>query len=275
MADWTCTAAMATIFDPVASVVANDRRARRSLDSVINAGGCGLYRTGWRGMPVVVLLISMGAVGLFLALPGRGVTFARAGLLLLIAGLAVALASLIPRFGPSWDRPFFFVLSIIGVLSAVRVITHPRPIYSALFFILVVVVSGGLLILMDATFLAVAVLIIYAGAILVTYLFVIMLSEQGRTPAACDTDSREPFFGVLAGFIVLAVISGRIMTGEPSVPPGDSDLVLGSVEPVGQLLLTEYVVAVQVAGVLLLAAMVGAVAVAKRRAWGSEQGDAA
>lgn len=225
-------------------------------------------------MPVVVvLLICMGAVGLFLALPGRGVTFARAGLLLLIGGLAVALAMLIPRFGPSSDRPWFVVLSVISILAAIRVITHPRPVYSALFFILVVVASSGLLVLMQATFLAAAVLIIYAGAILVTYLFVIMLAQQGDTQAAYDTHAREPFFGVVAGFIVLAVISGRIMSGDPTVGAGNSAELVGSVGPVGRLLLTEYVVAVQVAGVLLLAAMVGAVAVARRRAWGRERGE--
>lgn len=223
-------------------------------------------------MPVVlVLLIALGAVGLFLALPGRGVTFARAGIILLLAALAGALGFLLPQFLPGTGRGWFAVLSLIGVLAAVRVITHPRPVYSALYFILVVVATAGLLVVMQATFLAAALVIIYAGAILVTYLFVIMLAQQGSQAAPYDARAREPFWGVLAGFIVLAVLSGRILAeGEPSAPAQAAAPLAGSPEMVGKLLLTEYVVAMQVAGVLLLAAMVGAVAIARRQAWQRE-----
>ena len=62
----------------------------------------------------------------------------------------------------------------LGVGSAIRVITHPHPVYAALYFILTIIAMAGLILLLSAEFMAFAVIIVYAGAILVTYLFVIM-----------------------------------------------------------------------------------------------------
>lgn len=227
-------------------------------------------------MPVVYLiLITFGAAGLFLALPGRGRSFGRIGLLVLLGLVAACIALLLPRLGGLGDRVAFALLSGIGLFGAIRVITHPRPVYSALFFIVLIVSMGGLLVLMNASFVASALLIIYAGAILVTYLFVIMLAQQGTETAPYDATAREPFWGVLAGFLVLGTLTGHVLSGDAAnelAAPAVGILgTVGDVRPVGELLLTEYVVGVQLAGVLLLAAMVGAVAIAKRQAALSEE----
>src|SRR5262249_46884008 len=155
-------------------------------------------------------------------------------------------------------------------------------VYSALYFVLVVVAVAILLVLLQAEFLAAALLIIYAGAILVTYVFVIMLAQSAMKPTY-DTQAREPFFGTLAGFILLAVITAQILsatTGDggfvapsaatlsppPSLTATGIDPGHGTVKGVGTGLLTVYGIAVELAGVLLLAAMVGAIAIARRRA---------
>jgi NADH-quinone oxidoreductase subunit J len=214
---------------------------------------------------LLVVLVALGAVGLYLALPGAR-SLPRAGALLLM-GAAAALVTLLLQHIPG-DGGAFVVLALIGVGSAVRVITHPKAVYSALFFILVVVAVAGLLVLMQAEFLAAALLIIYAGAILVTYVFVIMLAQQTEGPGSVERTSREPLAGSAAGFLLLAVLGTRLLgTGAASPAPGllDAPAATGTVTAVGTALFTKFVVGVQIAGLLLLAAMVGALAIARRR----------
>jgi len=128
------------------------------------------------------------------------------------------------------DRPgvIFFIFSLIAVASAVRMITHSRPIYSALYFVMVVLSSAGLFLLLEAEFMAFALVIVYAGAILITYLFVLMLAQQ--TPGEdgtvqspeYDRIPREPAAGVAVGFVMLALLSEMIFSGvstELEAPP--------------------------------------------------------
>ena len=69
-------------------------------------------------------------------------------------------------------------------VGAIRVVTHPKPVYSALYFVLTVFASAGLFVLLWAEFMAAALVLIYAGAILVTYVFVIMLAAEAPPPGA-------------------------------------------------------------------------------------------
>ena len=87
--------------------------------------------------------------------------------------LAVSIKSLshLPNFN-------FYIFSFIALGAALRVISHPRPVYAALYFILAILSSCGLYVLLSAEFLAFALVIVYAGAILITYLFVIMLATE-------------------------------------------------------------------------------------------------
>jgi NADH-quinone oxidoreductase subunit J len=171
--------------------------------------------------------------------------------------------------GTHAERVWFTLLALIGLVGALRMITHAKPVYSALYFILVVVATSGLLILTQATFLAAALLIIYAGAILVTYIFVIMLAQQAGGPAPYDQRAREPFIGIVTGFILLAVLTVRLARGEGqafAVIADDPARALGGVTQVGTHLLTQYIVGIEITGVVLLAAMVGAIAIARRKA---------
>ncbi len=215
----------------------------------------------------LIALLTLGGVGLFLAMPGGRSNAHRAALVVLAGAAAALLGLLLPLSRGHSSAPFFVTLSLVGLIAAIRVITHARPVYSALYFILVVVSVAGLLLLMDAEFLAAALLIIYAGAILVTYVFVIMLAQQGSEPPRWDRQARDPLLGIVAGFLVLGVLSARLLTPTMSAAGSTPDVALaaGYSKPLGLALFMDYVVAVQIAGVLLTAAMIGAIAVARRR----------
>jgi NADH-quinone oxidoreductase subunit J len=216
---------------------------------------------------VLLALVTLGGIGLFLAMPGGRGAPGRAAPLLLAIAAALLIAALV-RLTAGPRNAWLILLALVGAVGAVRMITHAQPVYSALYFILVAVSATGLLVLMDAGFLAAALLIIYGGAILVTYVFVIMLAQQSGGPRPYDRQAREPALGVFCGFLILSALASYITAGGAALPPPApaGEAGIGSVANVGALLLTEYVVGVQLAGVLLLAAMVGAIAIARRKA---------
>lgn len=213
---------------------------------------------------LLIFLPVLGATGLYLALAGRDRSLRWMSYLLLAGAGATLLVLAAPLVAGGFTRGWFIVLAAIGVIGAVRMITHRKPVYSALYFILVVLSVTGLLVVLGAEFVAAALLIIYAGAILVTYVFVIMLAQRGGADPT-EAHVREPFLGCMAGFIILILIAVRLFFA-----PEDSDAALPvaadtTVRDVGTVLLTNYIVALQATGLLLLAAMVGAVAVARRK----------
>jgi NADH:ubiquinone oxidoreductase subunit 6 (subunit J) len=125
----------------------------------------------------------------------------------LLGGLAVVVAGwwLIHFEVASPEAVLFYAFALIAVGAAGLMLTQSNPVYAALFFALVVLSTCGLFLLLAAPFLMAATIIIYAGAIVVTFLFVIMLAQQLGVSNA-DQRSREPFLASLAGFILLAAI---------------------------------------------------------------------
>ncbi len=119
----------------------------------------------------------------------------------------------------------FLIFSVIAVSAAVRMITHDRPVYSAINFVFVVLSSAGLFLLLEAEFMAFALIIVYAGAVLITYMFVLMLAQQASSPDKItevpeyDRLAREPAAAVTVGFIFLATIFGSVYQGVPDLPP--------------------------------------------------------
>jgi NADH-quinone oxidoreductase subunit J len=137
----------------------------------------------------------------------------------------------------------FYVFATLGLLSALRMITHHRPVYSALYFIMTIVSTAGLFLLLSAEFMAFALIIIYAGAILITYLFVIMLATQAPTEgdeehlASYDTEAREPWAASAAGFLVIGVVTALMYRGIQA--PRTGGLVAGGPSPGTQEILVE------------------------------------
>ncbi len=222
---------------------------------------------------ILYFVFALGGAGVYLLLPKAGRSKTMAGGVLASSGLVLLMTLLAKRVaGPDETTVWFYLFATIAVVAAARVITHPKPVFSALYFVLVVVAVAALLILQKAEFLAVALVIIYAGAIIVTYLFVIMLAQQGEA-STYDRRAREPFLAVLCGFVLMAAVAGR--AGEISAPPTgtgvlagagaqETELLTGNTAQIGAAVMTRYVVALEIAGVLLLVAMIGAIAMCKK-----------
>jgi len=177
------------------------------------------------------ILLAVGGLGVALALPRPKVSPQLLGALVAAIGFGgVFLALGIKAYQNEQTPPlFFYVFSLIGLGSALRVITHPRPVYAALYFILTVLSSSALYLLLQAEFMAFALIIIYAGAILITYLFVIMLATQAPSEdqvealSEYDRVSREPVVATAVGFILLAVLSTMLARGVNESLPVKTD----------------------------------------------------
>src|SRR5262245_9590877 len=172
----------------------------------------------------VLALCVVAGVGTVLLLPARREASIRkiGGAVLLSAGLIFA--ALLVRWtagsaawGNSAHGVYFWIFSAIALVGAVRVVTHAKPVYSALYFVLTVFASAGLFLLLRAEFMAAALVLIYAGAILVTYVFVIMLAAEAAGPRAGgdgpmmglaehDALSREPVAACAVGFALMGII---------------------------------------------------------------------
>jgi NADH-quinone oxidoreductase subunit J len=184
------------------------------------------------------------------------------------------------------------MFGLIAIAAAVRMITHPRPVYAALYFVVVVLSSAALFLLLEAEFMAFALIIVYAGAILITYLFVLMLAHQAPQPGAefgqpeYDRVPREPAAAATVGFVMLALLSDVIINGTAGLPTptAHSEEAVDNIERVGRALVADFPVSLELAGVILTMAMFGAVVLAqrqielgeqeKRRAAGPAGGDA-
>lgn len=194
---------------------------------------------------LLYLGVVVGALGVAMALPRRGLSPQAVGAIIAGGGLGLVFLALGLRAGQDWPGIYFYIFSFIGLGAALRMISHPRPVYAALYFILTILSSSGLYLLLAAEFMAFALIIIYAGAILITYLFVIMLATQA--PVAEEIDvlsdydrySREPIVSTLAGFALLAVLTSMLVGGlaEPLHRAGPDPAVTGAlltrkIEPV-------------------------------------------
>ena len=146
------------------------------------------------GMAAVYLLLPRPRP--FPRLPGAGL----AALALLLAGIFVI------RTNTAWpETVLFYTFSAIAIIAGGMLVTLHNPAYAALSFALVVLSTCGLFLLQAAPFLMAATTIIYAGAIIVTFLFVLMLAQSAiRTDA--DDRSREPFWSVVGGFVLLGAL---------------------------------------------------------------------
>jgi len=166
----------------------------------------------------------------------------------------------------------FYAMAFVAVACAVGVVLARTPVGSLLFMVATLGSLAGIYVLLEAHFLAAVQIIVYAGAIMVLFLFVIMLLNLGHEYRA---DLKGGAFAILA-FLVTGTLAGFLARqfGAPGVLDSmggaggqaiDAALVEhGVVGAIAQPLFTEYVVPFEITGILLLVAVVGALALAKR-----------
>ncbi|MDP7069799.1 MAG: NADH-quinone oxidoreductase subunit J [Phycisphaerales bacterium] len=171
---------------------------------------------------------AVAAVGLLMVLSSSAAPVRAGGGVLGLAGLVwlFILASTLPGgVGDVASEVFFLVFAAMAVAAAVQMIRSPRPVYSALFFVLVVMSVCGMLVMMEAFFMAFALVIVYAGAILITYMFVLMLaqqasepSNQGETPEY-DRSPRDPVAAVCLAALFMGIVVNVTFTGLTDLAP--------------------------------------------------------
>ncbi len=162
-------------------------------------------------------------------------------------------------------QTLFFVLGAVALISGGLVVFQAHPLRSALWLIVNFFAVAGIYLLAHAEFIAAIQVIVYAGAIMVLFLFVIMLLNL-RHPEEAPV---MPFYGqklagiILAGFVALLLIYGYTRANLP--PPREALAGLGNTESIARSLFTDYLLPFEVTSVLLLVAIVGAVVLAKSR----------
>lgn len=159
----------------------------------------------------------------------------------------------------------FYSLSAFAIISAIMVLISKNPIHSVLWLILVFFAISGHYILLNAQFLAIVNIIVYAGAIMVLFLFVIMLMNLKKDKEPQKQNILK-FIGVIAGgsflqlMVALVKQTPQIQGKEVLMKEGS----IGLIHPLGQALFGNYVVPFEISSVLFLSAMVGAVIIGKK-----------
>jgi NADH-quinone oxidoreductase subunit J len=235
----------------------------------------------WVGPAALALL----AVGVWWMMPRRVRLPKFIGLVAALIG-AFVLASRIQTADAEIGRTILFaIFAAAAVGCAILMITNRNPVYSALWFALATLNVCGLFWLQAAQFLAAATVIVYAGAIVVTFVFVIMLAQQGGA-TVYDQRSRQPLVATVAAVLLLgallstlrmatpediqlanpeSVVTANYFSHQPKEKQMDADLMKG----LGRSLFGDYLFAVELAGTLLLVATIGAIAIAPRRSRGT------
>lgn len=155
----------------------------------------------------------------------------------------------------------FYFLSFVAVLSALMVVFSRNPVYSVLYLIITFFAIAGHYVLMKAEFLAVVHLIVYAGAIMVLFLYVIMLLNLNRETEPHKANLLKIAAVICAGLLLVVMVGA--LKGTEVLVTGTGDSRIGDVKSLGKVLFTEFLLPFELASVLLLAAMVGAVMLAK------------
>jgi NADH-quinone oxidoreductase subunit J len=163
----------------------------------------------------------------------------------------------------------FYTLAAFILGFAVLVVSTKDTVHSVLFLVLDFLCVAALYVLLGAPFLAAIQVLVYAGGIVVLYLFVVMLVNLKRPPEAHQDPHRRTRlgFGLAAAVLLeLGAIAtyGLTRTASPLVVPGANGPMPGNTEQVGWLLYTSYLIPFEIASMLLLVAMIGAIVLAKR-----------
>ena len=161
----------------------------------------------------------------------------------------------------------FVVLAPLAVVTALGMVLTRNAVYSALLLVVNFFCLAGFYVLLEAQFVAAVQVIVYAGAIMVLFLFVLMLLGVGNDEAGQETIRGQRPAAVLLTLGLLVTIVGALLAGVFDAEPGSLAAANqgGNVEAVGRILFTRYTFAFETAGILLVVAAVGALVLGKRQ----------
>ena len=162
------------------------------------------------------------------------------------------------------ESTIFYILAALSVVSALLVVTRVNPISSALWLVLCFFSFAGLYVTLHAHFIAAIQILLYAGAIMVLFIFVIMLLNLGPEELKRRTlKFRNIFSGAFVLYLVILLTLSLFKSKQiaETIPPED----FGYVAPIGRLLFTKYLIPFEAVSVLLLVAIVGSVVMGKRK----------
>jgi NADH-quinone oxidoreductase subunit J len=164
----------------------------------------------------------------------------------------------------------FYLFASVAVVSGVMVVTARNPVHAVLFLILAFFNSAGLFVLIGAEYLAMALVVVYVGAVAVLFLFVVMMLDVNFQELRAGA-ARYISIGAVVGLALLAELSlvlggaafgaAKVMGGALPTPPADQ---VENVRALGQILYTDLFVLFQISGLILLVAMIGAIVLTLR-----------
>ena len=170
----------------------------------------------------------------------------------------------------------FYVFAALTIFAAVKVVTTRNPVHAALFLVLAFVSSAGLWLLLEAEFLAITLVLVYVGAVMVLFLFVVMMLDVNMAPLR-EGFARYLPVGILVAFFVLVelglVVGARQFGLDvfPSPEPLPADY--SNTKALGAVLYTVYVYPFEIAAVILLVAIIAAISLTMRRRKGTRHQD--
>ena len=164
----------------------------------------------------------------------------------------------------------FYIFAVLSVLGALGVIFLRKPIHCALSLVGTFFCLGAIYVMLNAEFVAVIQVLVYAGAIMVLFLFVLMLLSSKTSD---QNTNKWPIGKILAGLLSFGIFlkiaslftMGDLQLGPKGAYPIEVVEEVGSISLIGRLLFTDYILSFEIIAILLLVAVIGAVVIAKRR----------
>jgi NADH-quinone oxidoreductase subunit J len=220
---------------------------------------------GW----TLVTAIVLGVVALILLLPATTGVRRLVGGLLALVSLSLVLTGLMLPLAPLSVQWIFWGLATVTLIGAVAAVVTRKPVYTALWFAMSLLGTAGLLLFDGAEFLSISTVAVYAGAILVTFLFVLMLA-QPEGHASYDRITwgwyAKATAAAMAGLLVAMLTLGLSAAGSTWVSQADAATKRAVLDPAhlarfGGELFSKHLLSIEIAGAILLVALVGAIAI--------------
>ncbi|OGS91591.1 MAG: NADH:ubiquinone oxidoreductase subunit J [Gallionellales bacterium GWA2_60_18] len=166
----------------------------------------------------------------------------------------------------NFETIVFYIFAALTVFAAMRVITARNPVHAVMFLVLTFISCAGIWILLEAEFLAITLVLVYVGAVMVLFLFVVMMLDINLVRLREGIWRWLPFGAALAGLMVFQMVW---VLGSPDISAGKAAVKhaadYSNTKELGRLIYTDYVYPFEIAAVLLLVAMVAAIALTLRR----------